>query len=503
MATLVQPGTILAGSYEVDRLLGEGGMGIVVAARHLPSGRTVAIKLMLPMALSFPQAVQRFVREAKVLSLIDSEHVAKVLDVGVLDSGAPYFAMEYVDGVDLGKLVRQYGALSVGDAVDFVLQACAGMARAHEHGVVHRDLKPGNLLLAQRDDGSALIKVLDFGLSKVLSQDLDEGARVNQTQTTGTMGTPAYMSPEQARSARDADRRSDIWSLGAILYHLLSARLPFPAQATAEAFAKVLYEEPMPLCEAAPWVPVKLENVILRCLQKDMDRRYQRIEELISDLEPLARTGASEPASGQAGPRIVHGPRKLDVSSVLQQRTVASFEPLSLAFAGTLAQHHVTLPPPPRIRRMRKAALMALMASMLVGGGILVGAVLFAGRSTPAAATTPAAERAAPGAGQGLWPIMGMAKSLERVPAQAMPGPRPDPVPSPLPAAEPSRTAPGPVDAGVRAAGADASSAGPVAPAPHPRPGRHAGQKTPRPGPGPQKKPHIDPKDLDPFGTIH
>jgi serine/threonine-protein kinase len=478
VATQVQPGAVLAGTYEVERLLGEGGMGVVVAARHLVREQTVALKFMLPMALSFPQAVERFLREAKVLSVLHSEHLASVLDVGVLDNGAPYFAMEYLDGLDLGKLVRQYGALSIADAVDFVLQACQGVAEAHDHGVVHRDLKPSNLLLAQRDDGAPLIKVLDFGLSKILSDsDEDSLPASTQTQTTGTMGTPAYMSPEQARSAKNVDLRSDIWSLGAILYHLVSARLPFPAQATAEAFAKLLYEEPVPLRDSAPWTPVALEGIILKCLQKDADQRYQSVAELSEDLRPFRSAGRADDDSH--GTR--HGPKKLDVSVVLQQRTLAAFEPMSLAFAGTLAQGQVALPPPrkPPSRRGR-LALMAALGGILVGGGIIIGAALFAGRDASSARPASPSEAAAGAATE----------------------PAPQPlviVPADSPASEPasaSATDAG-LDAEPRTGSAAAKDPGLPATRSDRQPEMQHGDRPPK------KKPPPRPDELDPFGTIH
>jgi eukaryotic-like serine/threonine-protein kinase len=498
VATQVQPGAVLAGTYEVQRLLGEGGMGVVVAARHLARDQIVALKFMLPMALAFPQAVERFLREAKVLSVLHSEHLATVLDVGVLDNGAPYFAMEYLDGVDLGKLVRQYGALSIADAVDFVVQACAGVAEAHDHNVVHRDLKPSNLLLAQRDDGAPLVKVLDFGLSKILAgNEEDSWPASTQTQTTGTMGTPAYMSPEQARSAKNVDLRSDIWSLGAILYHLLSARLPFPAQATAEAFAKLLYEAPVPLRESAPWVSVALEGIILKCLQKDADERYQCVAELVDDLRPFC--SAEDGSAGNEGIAVPHGPKKLDLSVVLQQRTMAAFEPLSLAFAGTLAQGQVdvrALAKP--VSRTRRLAIMTALGGILVGGGIVIGAAFFARHDASLArpADLPGA------AGQPDRPTVTAAPPSGAAPEQV----------APASAAPDDRPWPGAVPADAHDAGADSGPAPDGAAFVEQEPAAAPAQTTARPDRQPgnphealpaKKKPPSTPDELDPFGTIH
>jgi hypothetical protein len=498
VATQVQAGAVLAGTYEVQRLLGEGGMGVVVAARHLAREQIVALKFMLPMALAFPQAVERFLREAKVLSVLQSEHLATVLDVGVLDNGAPYFAMEYLDGVDLGKLVRQYGALSIADAVELVMQTCAGVAEAHDHGVVHRDLKPSNLLLTQRADGAPLVKVLDFGLSKILAPDDDDSWPAStQTQTTGTMGTPAYMSPEQARSAKNVDLRSDIWSLGAILYHLLSARLPFPAQATAEAFARLLYDAPVPLRESAPWVSVALEGIILKCLQKDADERYQSVGELIDDLRPFR--GVEHASAGNEGVTVHHGPKKLDVSVVLQQRTMAAFEPLSLAFAGTLAQGQVEALLPKPVSRTRRLALMAALGGLLVGGGIFIGAAFFAGGDASLARPADMAGSAAQPDTAMVAPSSGDAPKDISPPLLASPFAAPDGGPL------------GEAQADARDAGVDLGKAsGRAAPAGH-EPAPPFGQTTARPDRQlgtphddfSKKKPPATPDELDPFGTIH
>ena len=358
-------------------------MGVVVAAHHLELDCVVALKFMLPQALSFPQAAQRFMREGQVLQRFESENMTRVLDTGVLENGAPYFAMEYVDGLELSKLVRQYGALSINDSVDFVLQACKGVAEAHRCGVVHRDLKPGNLLLTQRPDGSTLIKVLDFGLSKLLSEEEDDEPSVSQTQTTGTMGTPAYMSPEQARSAKYVDERADVWSLGAILYHLLTASLPFPAQATAEAFAKLLYDEPVPLRETSPWVPAELEEIILRCLRKDPDERFQNVAEFVAALEPFAAGGAyyeSPPAPQDSV--IIDGPKDLDVPSVLQQRTTLSFDSMDVVVGNGMSPDLVVNLPtvePRQKRTGKRTAILAAVAGMIVGGCLIAAAVLFLG----------------------------------------------------------------------------------------------------------------------------
>ena len=220
-ACTVREGEILAGKYRVERLLGSGGMGMVVAAHHLDLDEKVALKLLLPGAATNPMLVARFVREARAAAKIKSEHVARVTDVGQLEDGSPYMVMEHLEGSDLAAYLTRTGPLPVAEAVDFVLQACEALAEAHGLGIVHRDLKPANLFCVQRVDDQRSIKVLDFGISKI---SVDTASQ-SLTQTSALMGSPLYMSPEQMQSARTVDARADIWSLGVILFELLAGRL--------------------------------------------------------------------------------------------------------------------------------------------------------------------------------------------------------------------------------------------------------------------------------------
>src|SRR4051812_480796 len=215
--TEVYAGQILGGKYRVDRVLGAGGMGMVVAATHLQLDERIAIKFLLPEALRNPEAVARFGREAKAAVKIRGEHVARVIDVGSFENGAPYMVMEHLDGRDLSSFIHERGAMPMSDAVDAVLQACEALAEAHALGIVHRDLKPANLFLTRRPDGTPSIKVLDFGISKLTAP----GADHSMTKTSAVMGSPLYMSPEQMTASRGVDARTDIWALGVVLYELL------------------------------------------------------------------------------------------------------------------------------------------------------------------------------------------------------------------------------------------------------------------------------------------
>jgi eukaryotic-like serine/threonine-protein kinase len=283
----VEPGQILLGKYRIERVLGMGGMGVVVAATHVTLEERVAIKFLLPQALSSGEAVARFLREARAAVRIKSEHVARVTDVGQLENGAPYMIMEYLDGADLGTIGHSRGALRIEDGVEFVLQACEAIAEAHALGIVHRDLKPANLFLVTRADGTPSVKVLDFGISKVTGMS-SSGADLGMTKTTTVMGSPLYMSPEQMASSRDVDARTDIWALGAILYELLTGTVPFQADTLTQLCVLILQQPAPSLRNARPDAPAGLEQVIVRSLEKDRNRRFTNIAEFALALAPYA-----------------------------------------------------------------------------------------------------------------------------------------------------------------------------------------------------------------------
>ena len=272
----VREGDVLAGKYRVDRVLGVGGMGVVVAAHHVELDDRVAIKFLLPEALHNADAVARFTREAQAAVKIKNEHVARVTDVGRLDNGAPYIVMEYLEGLDLSAWLQQRGRLPIEQAVEFVLQACEAIAEAHALGIVHRDLKPANLFVIRRSDGGLSVKVLDFGIAKRTG-----GAQgVNITSTAAVMGSPLYMSPEQLASSKDADARTDVWALGVILFELLAGVPPFLAETVPGVMLKITASEPSPLRDSRPDVPAALERIVLTCLEKDRSRRFPTIGDL-------------------------------------------------------------------------------------------------------------------------------------------------------------------------------------------------------------------------------
>jgi cytochrome c peroxidase/serine/threonine protein kinase len=287
---LPKEGDVVAGKYRVERILGEGGMGVVVAAEHLSLHQRVAIKFLRPESLARAEAVERFVREAQSAAAIQNEHVARIIDVGTQESGAPYIVMEHLTGRDLGDLLRERGALPAEEAVGYVLQACEAMAEAHARGIVHRDLKPSNLFLASVIGGAPVVKILDFGLAKTIPVEPAAVPEDTFTTTDVVMGSVHYMSPEQMRSLKQADLRSDIWALGVILYELVSGQRPFQGNSIPASLIMIGLDPPRPLEPGC--VPPGLEAVIMRCLEKDKERRPQTISELAVLLAPFASQSA-------------------------------------------------------------------------------------------------------------------------------------------------------------------------------------------------------------------
>jgi serine/threonine protein kinase len=286
----VNIGDVLASKYRVERRLGAGAMGIVVAARHIGLGKLMAIKLMNPAYSHDPKSLARFEREARAAASLESEHAARINDFGKLENGMPYIVMEYLVGKDLYTHIEDRKQLNEPHPIDlaalYMLQACSAIADAHDAGIIHRDLKPANLFVTTKSNGAPSIKVLDFGLSTL--GPLDGAARANLTQTKDVMGTPYYMSPEQMSSTRDVDTRTDIWSLGVILYELVTGQRPFQGSALPVVFAAVLEKTPKPPSALRPDIPPELETIILRCLEKDPKQRMASVRDLMEELKVFA-----------------------------------------------------------------------------------------------------------------------------------------------------------------------------------------------------------------------
>jgi serine/threonine-protein kinase len=288
-ASPVRVGEVLAEKYRVEEILGQGGMGIVVAAWHLELEQRVAVKFLLPDFAENKEAAERFRREARAAVKIQSEHVARIVDVGTMSGGIPYMVMEHLSGHDLSIELERNGKFKIDDAVDCVFQTCMAMAEAHSKGVIHRDLKPANLFLTSRADGSRLVKVLDFGISKSIQND--SMPQMALTRTSIMVGSPLYMSPEQLESSKQADARSDIWSLGVILFELLTGTLPFTGETLPLLVRSVLTGKHTRARDLRGDIPERLSQVIDRCLETDKDKRIPNVADLADALAPFSLDG--------------------------------------------------------------------------------------------------------------------------------------------------------------------------------------------------------------------
>jgi serine/threonine protein kinase len=280
-------GQIINGKYRIERQIGRGGMGIVLAATHLQLEHLVAIKVMRRDLVMDDRALDRLLLEARSAARIRSEHVARVLDVGTLDNGSAFIVMEYLDGENLADLLDREGALEVEQATSFLMQCCLALAEVHVAEMVHRDLKPGNLFIARLPDGSPMVKIVDFGISKQIGS-AREGAATTSPQV---LGSPFYMSPEQMR-ADPVDERSDIWGLGAILFEMLTGRPPFIGDTLPEVYSAVLNDPPPNIDSLRAGVPVGLDDVVQRCLEKDPAQRFCDVADLAEALAPYAGSAA-------------------------------------------------------------------------------------------------------------------------------------------------------------------------------------------------------------------
>lgn len=397
-AAVPGPGDVIASRFRVEGELGRGGMGVVLRGRD-EANRPVAIKVLLPEAVQHPEAVPRFVNEARAARELTSEHSVRVYDAGTTDGGLPYMVMELLEGQDLATVLEQRGTFSVPDACDAIIDACDALAEAHARGMVHRDLKPANLFAARGPDGRTRVKVLDFGVSKVAAQ-----MRQAALTSTGTaLGTPHYMAPEQLKSAKGADARADVWSLGVVLYELLSGKMPFDGQSFGMLFMQILSEEPKPLASLRPDLPPALCETVHRCMKKNRDERYSDLAALVASLarfaSPSGAAAARRIAEGHGPPQAPRDSRpsvKLGGTMLMANAPpIAGLRPSSPGPASTPAQRVPSYPsgafppagpiaqqPPPAanapaqpVQTTRPSGLvvglLAAFAVLLVAGGVL------------------------------------------------------------------------------------------------------------------------------------
>jgi serine/threonine protein kinase len=439
---MLRVGQVLCGKYRIDAVLGAGSMGVVVAAQHLQLGIPVAIKALRPEARANAEAVARFEREARAAAHIRGEHVVRVLDVGSLDDGTPFMVMERLEGEDLARRLEREGQLPVDEAVEWILQACEAVGEAHGLGIVHRDLKPENLFCARRPDGSSAIKVLDFGISKMGSMQM--------TETQACVGSPCYMSPEQLRSSRRVDARTDIWALGAVLYELLTGAVPFWGDTMPELCTRILHTPPTPIRDLRAEVPEELAAVIERCLAKDRADRIANVADLAAALAPfgpafaptrtlsIARLVAPQapPACAETSAIVLRCPEPSHVS--IAAAPPASVAPVSLASPERTLASRVELPLVPAgpssvraERSPRRSSVRVVVAALACAG-----AAALAWRGSPGEEIVSKAMISVPPASAAT--AMAPVASAVRLAAAPAPGPAPASTPAPASAAAPA-----------------------------------------------------------------
>ncbi|WP_437730054.1 serine/threonine-protein kinase [Sorangium sp. So ce1335] len=445
-------GDVIAGKYRVEGVLGAGGMGVVLAAWHLVLERRVAVKFLLPEAASLPDAGARFLREARAAAALEGQHLARVLDVGTLDTGAAYMVLEYLTGEDLGQVLQTRGPLPLTEAADYLLQACEALAEAHARGIIHRDLKPKNLFLTRRPDGTPILKVLDFGLSKFIAKG-DSAREASITATGLTMGSIHYMPPEQIRSLKYADVRTDIWALGVILYRLLTGRHPFEGDGVAAVAAAIMVDTPPWLLTLRPDLPPEVATLVSRCLVKEPNARVQSVTEIARVLAPFGTRRAilsfetidrllPEPAShvtrsppagaATAGPGVLgtsstswgRGPgASMTITTAPMFAPGGTLPPTDSETAGTA---RATLPPSwsntMRSRAPRgRVALLAGAAGALVLVGFFLALWLTAG--APASSVAPAGSGAPASTGAPATTKPASMAAAAAAPAPSVPAP--------------------------------------------------------------------------------
>jgi len=379
----IEAGTVVAGKYRVDRVIGIGGMGFVVAATHMQLDQKLALKFLRNESLGNTEVVQRFLREAQATVRLRGEHVARVHDVGVHEDGRPFMVMEYLEGHDLSRTLKLRGPLPAHETADYILQACEALAEAHALGIIHRDLKPANLFLTHTPAGMPLVKVLDFGISKANPLGDSGTSAPSITSSASMLGSPGYMAPEQMRSSRDVDARSDIWSLGVILFRLVSGRVPFHGDTLGDLLHKVMNEPTPSLRAHCPNLPAGFEHVVETCLMKQRSDRYASLAELASALAPYALESVRPSAQRVAMVLGAVGSRPSLASSTPGVPAVSVNSPTTNGTATTKGVWTGEGSEKRRLTRVSVGIAAGAVVATLAAAGLLVGALVARGRLAP------------------------------------------------------------------------------------------------------------------------
>lgn len=297
-------GHTVGGRYQIRGILGEGGMGTVYDAEHIGLGRFVAIKVLNPSQAKKRVAVKRFQQEARAAGAIGHPNICEVYDMGLLDDGSPYLVMEKLVGQTLADRISKEGGLPFDDLVDVMIQVLSGLIAAHDKGIVHRDIKPENIFLARRVGCPPIVKILDFGVSKMMPQFLNGEEQLDLTRTGMVMGTPYYMSPEQARGERNLDGRVDVYATGVMMYEAIAGKRPFLAPNYNALLLAIINTQPTPLHEVRPATPRALEAIVARAMAKNRAERYPSAGHLLRDVQSLAIV------KQETGPRLPPPPTR-------------------------------------------------------------------------------------------------------------------------------------------------------------------------------------------------
>lgn len=378
-----QPGDLIDAKYEIEARLGAGAMGVVYRARHVDLDVRVALKVMRSELDTDGLSRERMLREARAAAALRHHNVVRVLDVGRLPNGLPFIVMEYLEGENLEQRLRRQGALSVVEALDYVIQTCNGIAEAHERGIVHRDLKPENLFLARQPDGSDAIKVFDFGISKQLGSQA-----LRATRPFDTVGSPVYMSPEQMNPQAQVDARSDIWSLGVVLTELCTHELPFAASSLPELCQQITGGTPRLPGEYLPTLPAALDDIVKRCLERDPALRFPSAANLADALRAVLQNEGGRVSTRASGWQLAR--------TELQPSTAPSTQSILPAQSSRAQQSLRTSEAVPRssekatasARSQRKNWVPVLALGLAVSAVLAVGTLFSAGTDTTKAASS-------------------------------------------------------------------------------------------------------------------